>query len=170
MISRRLLLPGPLTLRLVLWLALFVLESLLLCPVSGTVAALSFKLEVLGRTTVGTAWGGNARTATSLGRTDRTLLYLEKAEAKEIDPWLRDDIRIAWITTLYASRGDLQAHTDATYRVLGCHPHQVWPRLEARRRAALGASYDKFFGGVSSRKKPVRAVTLAECEQRNRAA
>jgi len=33
---------------------------------------------------------------------ERVLAYLAQAEGKEIDLWLRDDIRIAWITTLEA--------------------------------------------------------------------
>jgi hypothetical protein len=70
--------------------------------------------------------------------TNRVLVRLETAEAKEPDPWMRDDIRIAWITTLYASQGNQQPHVDATYRVLGLHPDKVWPAILARREAILG--------------------------------
>jgi hypothetical protein len=69
---------------------------------------------------------------------DRVLLRLEEAEAKETDPWMRDDIRIAWITVLYASRGNHQPHIDATYRVLGIHPAKVWPAIARRHEAILG--------------------------------
>lgn len=69
---------------------------------------------------------------------ESVLCYLEVAEKKEFDPWLRDDIRIAWITVLEASRGNSQPHIDATYRVLGIHPDKVWPAIVARRKAILG--------------------------------
>jgi hypothetical protein len=72
---------------------------------------------------------------------ERVLARLEAAERKESDVWLRDDIRIAWITTLYASRGNPQPHIDATYRVLGIHPDKVWPAICARRAAILGRSF-----------------------------
>lgn len=71
--------------------------------------------------------------------TERVLVRLETAETKELDPWMRDDIRIAWITTLYASQGNPQPHVDATYRVLGLHPDKVWPAILARRDALLGS-------------------------------
>jgi hypothetical protein len=74
----------------------------------------------------------------TLELTNRVLVRLETAEAKELDPWMRDDIRIAWITTLYASQGNPQPHVDATYRVLGLHPDKVWPAILARREALLG--------------------------------
>jgi hypothetical protein len=145
---RRLLLPGPFLVRLVLWFAVF-----LAFPLSVTTAVLSFQLEVLGCTTVSAHPGRSA----TLDRAQRVLVYLEQAERKEIDPWFRDDIRIAWITTLYASRGNQQAHIDATYRVLGCHPDQVWSRIVARRKAQLGPLYAQVWGGASSPKKPVQS-------------
>lgn len=83
--------------------------------------------------------------------------YLSRAEAKEIDPWMRDDLRIALITTLRAARGERNPHVSATYTVLGLHPDKVWPAIEARRRAQLGNLYDNFFGGASSPKKPVQS-------------
>jgi hypothetical protein len=158
---RRLLLPGPFPLRLALWLAL----QLAFFPLSGTSAALSFQLEVLGGTTV----GARPVESATLNPSEQVLVYLEQAEKKEIDPWLRDDIRIAWITTLEASRGNLQPFIDATYRVLGCHPDQVWPRIVARRKAMLGVHYDDFYGEGSSPKKPVQSVTLARERIRKRA-
>jgi len=69
---------------------------------------------------------------------DRVLARLEQSETKEIDPWVRDDLRIAWIATLYASQGNPQPFVDATYRVLGLHPEKVWPAIVARRAALLG--------------------------------
>ncbi len=73
--------------------------------------------------------------------TDRVLVCLEKAETKEADPWYRDDIRIAWLTTLYASQGNPQPHVDATYRVLGLHPSKVWPAILRNREALLGKEF-----------------------------
>ncbi|HEY3972356.1 MAG TPA: hypothetical protein VGM18_05080 [Candidatus Sulfotelmatobacter sp.] len=166
--NRRLLLPGPLFVRVAIWLFVFALS-----PLPAPVAQLSFQLEVLGRTTVAAlpprSAPVEAQHLTEKEHTQRILLYLEHAEKKEIDPWLRDDIRIAWITTLEASRGNSQPHVDATYRVLGVHPDQVWTRIVARRKALLGSEYEDFFGGVSSPKKPVRSVSLGELRGRRTA-
>jgi hypothetical protein len=85
------------------------------------------------------------------------LLRLEQSEKSEVNPHYCDDIRIAWITTLYASRKEPEPHVRATYAVLGVHPDQVFERITARRRAMLGADYDNFFGEVKSPKKPVRS-------------
>jgi hypothetical protein len=159
---RRLLLPGPILVRVVLWVAVF-----LACPLSGTAARLSFELEVLGCTTFHALPPGSTE---HLVRAEGVLAYLEKAELKESDPWLRDDVRIAWIATLYASRGNSQPFVDATYRVLGCHPDQVWSRIEARRHAQLGVDYEKFFGEASSPKKPVRSVRPKQFPRRSNAA
>jgi hypothetical protein len=161
---RRLLLPGPLPVRAFLWFLVFVVF-----PFSVTTAALSFQLEVLGGTTV---VAHPVRSAT-LDRAERVLVYLEQTERKEIDPWLRDDIRIAWITTLYASRGNSQPHIDATYRVLGCHPDQVWERILERRKAQCGSLYAQVWGGASSPKKPVqseKSVRLKSASRKDLAA
>ena len=89
--------------------------------------------------------------------TERVLSHLERAEAKEPDAWMRDDYRIAWITTLYASQGNPQPHVDATYRVLGLHPDKVWPAILARRRALLGKD------GVCAMPADLSAVLGMEC-------
>ena len=88
----------------------------------------------------------------------RVLLQLERAEQKETDPWYRDDLRIAWITTLYALRGEPQPHVRATYAVLGVHPDQVFRKITAFRKWVLGAEYSAFFPETSSPKKPVQSV------------
>jgi hypothetical protein len=95
---RRLLLPGPLPVRFALWFCVFVAF-----PLSGTISLLSFQLEVLGRTTFAAALPSESEQ--QVNRTENVLLYLEKAEKKEIDPWLRDDYRIAWITAKWAQYG-----------------------------------------------------------------
>jgi hypothetical protein len=116
---------------------------------------------------------------------DRILAQLTLAEAKEPCPWLRDDIRIAWITTLWASQGKPQPHVAATYAVLGLHPDKVWSAILARREAVLGPEssgsrvgltsplavnpHDAGDGvslpdSVPSPKKPVQSVGLNEKE------
>ena len=125
----KLILPGPLFIRIILWLLVFAVF-----PLSVTSAVLSFRVEVLGSTIPGALPAER-----SMPLAERVLVRLEAAEQKESDLWLRDDIRIAWITVLYASRGNAQPHIDATYKVLGIHPHKVWPAICARRAALLGS-------------------------------
>jgi hypothetical protein len=103
--------------------------------------------------------------------TRRILLRLEQAEAREPNPHLQDDYRIAWITVLNASRGQREPHVSASYTVLGLHPEKVWPSMVARRRADTGADYDKFFPSTdapSSPKKPVRSVRLPSWKKGDR--
>lgn len=92
-------------------------------------------------------------------RTERVLAYLEQAEKEEIDPWLREDIRIAWITTLWSHKGvpDWSWHRDsppyvaATYQVLRCRPEEVWPHIVARRKELFGAAYDRYYDDAGNR-------------------
>src|SRR5258708_4797525 len=98
----------------------------------------------------------------------RIMVRLERAELLEVNPHVQCDIRIAWLTVLYASRGVSEPHVQATAAILGVHPDRVWPKIEAARRAKLGADYDKFFGESSSPKKPVQSVSLQEEEERKR--
>jgi len=88
----------------------------------------------------------------------RILSRLEAAEAREVDPHFRDDIRIAWITVLRASRGEPSPHVSATYTVLGLHPDRVWPAIIERRRALLGWRYEAFVGVELPPKKPSQSV------------
>ena len=97
---------------------------------------------------------------------ERVLSRLEQAERSELNPHARYDYRIAWITVLYAARGNSQPHTDATYRVLGLHPEKVWPSIVARRRALLGAWYEEFHGLMLAPKKPVQSVPWSKSERR----
>jgi hypothetical protein len=98
---------------------------------------------------------------------ERVLRRLEAAEKKEPDPWLRDDIRIAWITILYASRGNQQPFVDATYQVLGLHPEKVWPAILARRAALLGA--DELMRDISQA-PPKKPCTSERDPRRKKAA
>jgi len=101
--------------------------------------------------------------------TERVLLYLDGVQKKEIDPWLRDDIRIAWITIKWAGEGvpewawhrEAGPYAAATFQVLGCLPDEVWPNIVATRRAKFGSLYATFWGAeISSPRKPVQSVKL----------
>jgi hypothetical protein len=91
---------------------------------------------------------------------DRVLIRLVDAESRESDAWFRDDYRVARVTLGLARHGSPIPHIEATYKVLGCHPDQVWPRIEARRQALLAADYHKVFGEMVSPRKPARSVPL----------
>lgn len=146
----------------------FVTLALFPFPVSVTLWPRSFEVEVLERITVATLPLSLESERPGVERTDRILLYLEQAEKKEIDPWLRDDIRIAWITTRWSQHGipswSLHGYATpyvaATWQVLHCHPEQVWPRIVAQREAKLGALHEKVWGAASSPRKPVQSVRL----------
>lgn len=92
--------------------------------------------------------------------TEGVLSYLEAAEAAELNPHLCADIRIAWITVLFASRGYKQPHVAATYAVLGLHPDKVWLAIVDRRKKMLGQWYEEFWGESSPPKKPVQSVRV----------
>lgn len=92
----------------------------------------------------------------------RILQRLQQAEFAEIDPHLRDDLRIAWITVLYAWRGSACPDIAATYAVLGLHPDKVWPAIIARRQAQLGDCYEAFYPNENlPPKKPAARVERA---------
>ena len=87
----------------------------------------------------------------------RVLLRLEKAEKDESNAHLRDDIRIAWVTCLYAARNEPKPHERATLAVLGILPDQVWPRILANRKARLGDEFSRWYeadGSPLADKKP----------------
>ena len=158
----------------------FWLVTLALFPVPVNFLARSFAVEVLecrlpslperDRVALPPQCGVEERAA-SLELSDRVLIRLVEAESKEPDAWFRDDYRVARVAVGLARHGSPIPHIEATYKVLGIHPDQVCPRIQARREAVLAAAdYKKFFGGVSSPRKPARSVTLAEVARRNRAA
>ena len=87
----------------------------------------------------------------------RVLLRLEKAEKEESNPHLRDDVRIAWVTCLYAARNEPKPHERATLAVLGILPDQVWPKILANRQARLGTEFSRWYeadGSPLADKKP----------------
>jgi hypothetical protein len=94
--------------------------------------------------------------------TERILARLERAERREPNPHLQADYRIAWITVLRASRGELWPHVTATYEVLGLHPEKVWPAIVARRKALLGPLYEAFYGVSLPPKKPPQSAEVGE--------
>lgn len=61
--------------------------------------------------------------------------YLASEKDAEGDLWRQDDLQIAWLTCLYAGRGQSHPHVDATVKVLGLHPNKVWPAILAQRLA-----------------------------------
>ena len=98
-------------------------------------------------------------------KTEAILAYLTQQEALERDPWIRDDLRISWITVLNASRGHSQPFVDASYRVLGIHPEKVWPAILARCKALLGPAGESHrthktpeLPGLLLLKKPPKSV------------
>jgi hypothetical protein len=151
--------------RLVLWFF-----TLAIFPIPPALIPLSFRVEVLTRVECG-ALPREPR----VDLTARVATRLVEAEFREPDAWYRDDYRIARVTLGLARRGSPIPHIEACYRVLGCHPDHVWPRIVARREAArresvLQAEPKIIFGGASSPRKPARSVTLAEFERREKAA
>jgi hypothetical protein len=90
----------------------------------------------------------------------RVLSRLEDAELREVNPHFQDDYRIAWITVLRASRGELGAAVSASYAVLGLHPEKVWPAIVERRKAQLGMLYEEIWGVSSPPKKPAQSVRI----------
>jgi hypothetical protein len=174
-------LPGPFLVRCILWCL-----CLVLVPLPADTVRLSFQVEVLCATTFGAhpaPSGLLAHPASAeplIGQqelTDRILSRLEMSEKREVDPWLRDDVRQSWISLSTFSRGKFPTFPDAfvaaSYLMYGVHPDQVWPKIVADRKAKLGreyhdwydandnalpVNYEKFWGEGSSPKKPVRSV------------
>ena len=77
-------------------------------------------------------------------RVESLLAYLAQREEIESDSWMKDDLRIAWLTCLYASRGYEKPHVAATCQILGLHPDKVFRSIEERRKALLGPLYSEF--------------------------
>lgn len=64
----------------------------------------------------------------------RVLVRLAQAESTEPDVWLRDDIRIAWITVLNCANHKPTPWEWAFNTVIGGHPSKVIPQLVERVR------------------------------------
>ena len=92
----------------------------------------------------------------------RVLARLTASEAQEIDPWRRDDLRIARLTVAFAANGAAVLCSPfvlASYMVLGLHPEKVWPAILARREA-LGPFCLEVLGAPPIPKKPAQSVKL----------
>jgi hypothetical protein len=87
----------------------------------------------------------------------RVIARLVQAEACEVNPHYRADLRIARLTVAYAARGEAVLCSPfvlACYMTLGVHPDFVWPKIQERRRAL-----EKFSGWeLPPKKPPVTAV------------
>jgi hypothetical protein len=78
------------------------------------------------------------------------------AEQTEPDVWLRDDIRIAWLTVLYCANDRPTPWEWAFNAVVGGHPSKVIPELVARaeKHRVMGLPPKKSV--VSDRKAKIR--------------
>lgn len=89
----------------------------------------------------------------------RVLEYLAKAELRESDVWLRDDIRVAYKTVVNASLGMSDPWIQAFCSYYGRHPRRAipfWLEREAQREEKVGP------GMTASPKKPVQSVRLPQ--------
>jgi len=75
----------------------------------------------------------------------RVLERLWQAKNEERNPHLCDDLSVAGLTVLYASRGSSIPHVEASYRIFGCHPDHVFQRIITWRRWNLGLEYSLWF-------------------------
>jgi hypothetical protein len=91
---------------------------------------------------------------------DRVLARLIQCEAREVNPHLRDDYRQAFITLALAQQGSPLPFVEASYRMYGVHPDQVWPKMMACRRWMLGPA--KLF-------TPKKSAPAQPAEERKRA-
>jgi len=91
---------------------------------------------------------------------EHVLLYLAAAEAKESDPWLQDDIRVAYKTCVNAQAGMSDPWIQAFCSYFGKHPKKaipLWAERAAKREALLGPGLTEI-----SPKKPNQSVRLPQ--------
>ena len=73
-------------------------------------------------------------------KTEAILSYLASAEARELDVWVRDDIRIAWLTVLHAASGVADAWGYSFWQFFGkTYPKALlaWAERDEINRKAL---------------------------------
>lgn len=148
-------LPGPLFLRICLWIVIFAVF-----PLSVTTAWHSFRLEVLGHTISGAVLPcGNDGTETLAEPHDGILRYLESAEAKEVNRSYQADYRIAYLAVSWCARGIPESsyhrespHCAATWAVLKCAPDDVWRNICLERKQQLGSAYSLFYDEAGNSK------------------
>lgn len=83
---------------------------------------------------------------------ERVLVRLAAAEQAEPDVWMRDDLRIAWLTVLYCANNRPTPWDWAFNRVIGGHPSRVISQLVARldKHAAIGLPPKKSAASTAS--------------------
>jgi hypothetical protein len=92
-----------------------------------------------------------------LGQAERVLEYLAKAESGELDPWAQDDIRVSWLTVLYAARGFERPWHYAFYSYYGKTFEKalpIWLERWAARDAVLGPGLAEGEAVYPAKKKP----------------
>lgn len=78
---------------------------------------------------------------------ERVLCRIAQAEAREPDPWIRDDYRVAWLTVLRASEGCPDPFGLAFWGYYGTSWQRAvkfWQERTAVRDKLLGAGLDSF--------------------------
>jgi hypothetical protein len=68
-----------------------------------------------------------------------------QSEAHEPNPSLKSDYRQAFIAVALAEKGHSAPFVEASYRMYGVHPDQLFARVTALRKAKLGSDYGKWF-------------------------
>lgn len=86
----------------------------------------------------------------------RILAYLFDSEAREVNPWLRDDIRVAAKTLKYAFEGESDPFRLAFVSYFGTHPEKAVPYWQER------AAKTEAWGNP---KKPVQAVEVEQAKK-----
>jgi hypothetical protein len=76
---------------------------------------------------------------------DRILARLTQAEAHELDVWLREDYRQAFITVALTAKNFPNPFLEASIRMNGCHPDKVFQHITNNRKAQLGGEYSRFY-------------------------
>jgi hypothetical protein len=96
---------------------------------------------------------------------DRAIEDLARQEMREIDPWLRDDLRQAQITLILAQRGNTEPFVVASYTMYGVHPDKVWSSIQAMRHAKLGAEYSSFYDAAGNDRPDIPKKSVASSGQ-----
>jgi hypothetical protein len=84
---------------------------------------------------------------------DRVLAYLLRAEGREGDPSLCQDVRQAWIVVFLAARDEPQPFLTSSYICYGTHPDLLFAKLTATRQSKLGKEYDRWFDAAGNLKR-----------------
>lgn len=91
---------------------------------------------------------------------EHVLSYLADAESREPLVWLRDDIRIAWLTVLACAEGKADPWRYAFWMYLGAVPEKIIPQLVARAEAHRLMEVPDY----DPTAKPVRSVAFPKKE------